>query len=391
MPGTATVDAVIVGGGAAGLLLAAHLAAIGWGDDVLVLDDGAQPLEDRAWAWWSTGGALLDRASSRAFEVADVAGEGWARRLGLGPYAYRVVTGPELGEAVARIVRTRRGYRRLSGTARGLAVDDAGVQVAYEDPDGRARAVRARWVFDSVGPGAAAPVPDPDAVLDVAGIRIETARDAFDPAAVTLMDFRTGQEDGVAFAYVLPTSARTALVERTVYAGPEGLGGAADAHEARLAAYVRDVLGLGEHRIVAHESGTIPLVLRPPARPDGPVVPIGARAGMVKPSTGYAFGRIQRHSAAIAAALAAGRYPGRAVPHRRWARTQDAALLRAMRTDPAAARGFLEALLTRNPGPRILAFLDEDLPAAEHLRLYATLPLPRLGLVVAAGSSRRSR
>ncbi|WP_062317968.1 lycopene cyclase family protein [Demequina maris] len=388
MPGRATVDAVIVGGGAAGLSLAAHLATAGWGDDVLLLDDGAQPLEDRSWAWWSVGDGLLDGAASTVLGAADVAGEGWSRRLDLDPYAYRVVTGPDLAAEVTRLVSPRPGYRRLRGTARSLAVDDAGVQVAYEDPDGRARAVRARWVLDSVGPGAAATVPDPDARLDLLGLHVETDRDAFDPGAVSLMDFRTGQEDGLAFVYVLPTSARTALVERTVYAAPEA---PAIPHDPHLSAYLRDVLRVGGHRIVAREEGTIPLRVRPPAAPEGPVVPIGARAGMIKAGTGYAFGRIQRHSAAIAAALAAGRYPGRAAVHRRWARTQDAALLRVARADPAEARAFLETLLRRNPAPRILAFLDEDLPPREHLRLYATLPLLRFGLACASASSRRPR
>ncbi|WP_062530646.1 lycopene cyclase family protein [Demequina rhizosphaerae] len=388
MPGAATVDAVIVGAGAAGLSLAAHLAAAGWGDDVLLLDDGAQPLEDRTWAWWSTGGGLLDRAASTVIGAADVAGDGWARRLPLAPYAYRVVTGPDLAAAVARLLAPRPGYRRLPGTARSLAVDDTGVQVAYEDPDGRARAVRARWVFDSVGPGAPTPVPDPEARLDFLGLHVETDADVFEPGVVTLMDFRTAQDDGVAFVYAVAASARSALVERTVYAAPAA---SPPSHDGHLEDYLRDVVGARDHRIVSREEGSIPLRSSPPAHPAGPVIPIGARAGMIKAGTGYAFGRIQRHSAAIAAALAAGRYPGRAAPHRRWARTQDAALLRVMRGDPAAARAFLEALLTRNPGPRILAFLDEDLPPREHVRLYATLPLPRFGRACASGSSRRSR
>lgn len=58
------LDAVIGGGGASGLSLACHLAAAGWLDHVLVIDDGSIPLEVRGWVYWSRGDGLLDPAAS---------------------------------------------------------------------------------------------------------------------------------------------------------------------------------------------------------------------------------------------------------------------------------------------------------------------------------------
>ena len=379
-------DAVIVGGGAAGLSLACHLAHVGWGDAVLIVDDGNHPLEHRSWAWWTTGGGLLDSAASIACDRMGVAGPGWLKDVPLDPYAYRSLTGRELSAATDRIIGDRRGFRRVVGTVRGT--DDAGadagdaggcrVTIDLPEPDGvRTVEVNARWVFDSVGVDSSPTPRAPEAHLDFLGLHVECLADVFDPGAVTLMDFRTDQSAGLSFMYVLPTSTRSALVERTTFvvAGAELPQAIDPRHEAHVRDYLESQLGACGYRITGREVGTIPLERRPPARPVGALIPIGARAGMVKASTGYGFERIQRHSAAIAACLARGRSPARAAPVHRWHRALDHALLRVIGDDPSHALEIFAVILSRNPAERTLAFLDEDASLRSQLRLFSTMPL----------------
>ncbi|WP_062521562.1 lycopene cyclase family protein [Demequina silvatica] len=384
---TDTFDAVILGGGAAGLTLAARLAGSRWRGTLLMVDDGAHALADRCWAWWSTGGGPLDAAATTTLAHANVAGPGWQRRLDLAPYAYRAITGEALG-GLAFDAMERRGWTRETATARSLTRDDAGVAVTLEGPSGAGRVVRARWVFDSVGPGAARTHLAEGPHLDFLGVGVDCDEDVFDPDAVTFMDLRTDQEDGLAFMYVLPTSARSALVERVRFVVPgaepdpvekereadETLLRPTQPHAHQLTSYLREVLRVGDHRIVHREHGLIPLLTQPPAHPAGGVIPIGARAGMVKASTGYGIARMDRHAAAIAAALARGADPGRAAPHRRGARALDAALLRVIRDDPRGAADILAGLLTRHPPARVLAFLDEQASAGDQARIIASLP-----------------
>lgn len=373
-------DAVIVGAGAAGLSLACHLATAGWGDRVLLVDDGSHPLEHRSWAWWSTGAELLAPFASSAVEQLWLAGEGWRRRVALEPYAYRRITGPQLSAATDRLIGARQGYRRVVGSVQSASREGTGCRVEIEltEPDGsRTVEVTARWVFDSVGLGAQTRPPSPEAYLDFYGLHVECETDAFDPGTATLMDFRTDQSAGVAFVYVLPISARRALVERTVFAFSDTYDRDAEItrHDDRVREYVRTHVHTRDYRVTGREIGTIALSRGPAATPAGPVIPIGARAGMVKASTGYGFERIQRHSAAIAGCLERGVSPGRAARDHRWSRALDHALLRVIRHDPATAVEIFAALLTRNSGPRILAFLDEDASLMAQLRLFATLPL----------------
>lgn len=373
-------DAVIVGAGAAGLSLACHLAAAGWGDNVLLVDDGAHPLGERSWAWWSAGTELLAGAASTQLDHMWVAGKGWRQRMALEPYSYRRITGLELSVATDRFIGSMPGYRRVSGSVRAVTRERAGCAVAIDMPEPggfRAVEVRARWVFDSMGVGTRPRPCGVEAYLDFRGLYVEYPTDVFDPAAVTLMDFRTDQSAGLAFVYVLPTSARSGLVERTVFAfsdtydrDPEGRR-----QEAHVRDYLEQHIDVGEYRVTGREVGTIPLHRGQAAKANGTVIPIGATAGMVKASTGYGFARIQRHSAAIAARLARGKSPSRAASLHRWSRALDVALLRVLREDPAAAIEIFAALFTRNPAPRILAFLDEDASVLSQLRLFVTLPL----------------
>ena len=373
-------DAVIVGAGAAGLSLACHLADAGWGQSVLIVDDGSHPLERRSWAWWSTGGGLLDQAASTVLDRMDAAGPGWQRSMALAPYSYRRLTGPELSAATDRMIGARSGYRRVAGSVRTIASDGAGCRVTIDLPDpsgARTVEVGARWVFDSVGPGSSHATSAPAAHLDFLGLHVECTTDPFDPGAVTLMDFRTDQSGGVSFMYVLPTSTRRALVERTTFVvAGSGLGNTAGLrHEEHVRAYLQTHLCAENFRVVGREVGTIPLEAHPRTAAVGSLIPIGARAGMIKASTGYGFERIQRHSADIASRLCQGRSPTKAATKRRWNRALDDALLRVIRDEPERAAEILAVLLRRNPSKRILAFLDEDASLLGQFRLFATLPL----------------
>lgn len=370
-------DAVIVGGGASGLSLAYHLAKAGWGDRVAIVDDAAFAPDDRSWAWWSHGDCLLDAEASAEFTHVVAAGRDWHRRGDLSPYAYRSMNGLALSDATDAAIAMRPGYRRIGARALGVEQAPDAAVVTIERPSGKVERLRARWVFDSAGAGEGGVDPRSVPHLDFSGRYLECGHDAFDPSAVTLMDFRTDQSDGVAFMYVLPTSARTALVERTVFVHPLTTTAEAVDHEAQLDTYVAATLGLTGARVTGAEAGVIPLVVRRPARSSGRVIPIGARAGMVRASTGYAFERIQRHSEEITRRLLAGRHPGGAVRPERWLRVLDAALLRVIRVDPDAVRAAFAAMLARQPAPRTLAFLDGTAGPLDQARIFASLPLFR--------------
>jgi lycopene beta-cyclase len=272
----------------------------------------------------------------------------------------------------------------VRGRVEGLEEHDDGARVAVRLPDGERRSVAATWVFDSVGldrPGPGAPARDRTrrdgtaAHLAFLGLRIEAEPGSLDAVAPTLMDFRTDQSRGLAFVYVLPESTSVALVELTRFVvGPPA--GPSDPVRDRRAveAYVRDGLGIGAHRVVGAEHGTIPLVSAAPPRPTAHVVPIGVTAGRVRASTGYGYERIQRHSTAITQSLLRHGHPLDVPRPSRRHRALDGLLLDVVRDEPEAAVHAFVRLFAANPAGRVLRFLDEDTGLLEELALVRTLP-----------------
>ena len=359
-------DAVIAGGGPSGLSLAAHLAAGQWRNRrVLLVDDGSRPLDGRAWAFWSAGGGLLDAAAERCFDRLRVQSHRRVVDIRLDHYRYRVVSGTGLLRAGSALVERAPGFRLRRGHVD--AVDD-GPGGAVVTVDGRR--VESRWAFDSVTDGpAVSPAVSPAAWLTFTGQEVRTSADRFDPRVPVLMDFRTRQDGGVCFVYVLPSGPRRALVEHTRFATePAGSG------DQPLRAYLHDVVQAGPYEVIRREGARLPLRLPRPRPTAGHVVPIGVRGGMLKASTGYAYARIQRDSAAIARSLAEHGHPFAPRPARRRHAYLDAVLLDVLAAEPDRLEPTFVRLFDRNPADLVLRFLDEDTSLGQEARLVLTLP-----------------
>ncbi|NNJ60256.1 MAG: lycopene beta cyclase [Dactylosporangium sp.] len=377
-------DVVIVGAGLSGLSLAGHLTAGRRRDLTVLLIDHDRDEAPAGWAYWQRGPGPLDEAVCRAYPRVLVHATGRGLVVPLGGYTYRAVRRADL----RRVVAGRLAGRPASGLCRGHVSEireegDAATVVV----DGVG--IGARWVFDSrPGPTGGRP---PEAFLAFRGWRVRCARPVFDPDLPTLMDFRTSQAGGVRFGYVLPQTPHLALIEMTAFAWPGERRGPEPPPDPALHAYLTEVLNVGGYEIRRTETGTLGLRLSAggPMAGAGRIVPIGARAGLVKASTGYAYGRIQRDSARIAHSLATSGHPWPRPASRRRHRLGDALLLDALHADGAAMERVFARLFAGNPAERVLAFLDEDTRLFDELRLIATLPpAPFLRAIVRRSRSR---
>lgn len=369
-------DAVIAGGGLSGLSLAARLATGGWRHRrVLLVDDPAGEPTER-WGFWSTGGGLLDAAVSQRYAQVRICAGGESRVLPLGRYRYQVVRRPDLRRVVLELLGGCPGFTVRAGRVQRLETA-AGAAVTTVDGE----VVRSSWAFDSVtrpppAPGRArgAGGGQADVWLAFTGWEVDCARPAFRPDLPTLFDFRTSQAGTARFGYVLPEGRHRALVELTEFgprhAGPPGAG----AHRQALDRYLRDIVHSGQYTVRRAESAVLPLRVRPAGRRSGRILAIGARAGLIKASTGYAYERIQRDSAAIAASLDRREHPFDLPPPRPRHRLLDALLLDVFDRDPSTLERAFARLFAANPVERVLAFLDEDTGVPDELRLMATLP-----------------
>jgi len=139
------------------------------------------------------------------------------------------------------------------------------------------------------------------------GQEVECSAAVFDPSSLDLMNFLAPDPRHVPFVYVLPVTPTRALVEVTVFGArplsPLELS-------PRLQAAVAERVGGAPYTTLRREHGVLPMGLNEtPRSAHQSFVRVGVMAGGARPSTGFAFQRIQRWSVECALALVNSGHP----------------------------------------------------------------------------------
>lgn len=200
---------------------------------------------------------------------------------------------------------------------------------------------------------------------------VKTESPAFNPEEAVMMDFRTEQKRGATFFYVLPFSEREALVEYTLFSEdllpPEEYNNA-------LKNYLHQHYPGISYTITAEEFGIIPMTTYRFSKGAGNIINIGTAGGFTKGSSGYTFQNIQKSSAVIAAAVAAGRHP----LHTKHAAARfhfyDRVLLQVLKTGRLQGRDIFARMYQKNSAAKVLRFLDNDSSLTDELKIISRLP-----------------
>jgi lycopene beta-cyclase len=369
-------DFILAGGGAAGLSLALHLLRSPLaGRSILIVDKDAKDQDDRTWGYWSAQPTIFDEIVHRSWDRLAFAGQApggqiFSQEVGLNSYRYQMIRGLDFYRFTRQEIASHPNVEFRQGNVSRLEDGDAGARVFVDS-----QIISAGWVFDSIyrpGSRRSRPGRGHDLKLLFKGWAIETSQPAFDPGAVTLMDFRTPQNHDVRFFYLLPYSSHRALVEYTLFTTQRP---SRDEYEQALRSYIREILGIQHFDLLNEESGCLPLTASTlPRRAGKHILTTGAKAGLLKPTTGYAFTRIQRDSAAIVNSLVQKGHPFDIPGSAQIYSAMDAILLDIMRHQGDEIKPVFGALFQNNPIERILRFLDEDASPLEIGAIIASLP-----------------
>jgi lycopene beta-cyclase len=364
-------DIILVGGGASGLSLACHLLRSSLRDlTMLIVEQDTKDQNDRTWGFWTDRPMLFDAISSHSWQQLQVLDEHFARRLDLHTYHYTMIRGIDFYRFAHQTIATAPHVDVLHGCVDSI---EDGEQAASVLVDGQYYV--GTWVFDSRFDRATL-LPHKNhyhvLVQQFKGWEIETPEPSFDPQVMTLLDFRTSQGQGTHFFYVLPFSAHWALVE-SVLCATSPVDWADCAQAMRL--YLTQVLHIDTYHIRREEQGLSPLTDWPFPRQGGKhIMMIGISGGRVKPSTGYAFSRIQQDAAAIVQSLLTTGHPFHVPPSPRRYRFFDAVMLEILAQHQERAAAVFIDLFRHNPVERIFRFLDEGASRRENALLVPSLP-----------------
>ena len=123
------------------------------------------------------------------------------------------------------------------------------------------------------------------------GWQVLSASAIFDPQKVILMDFDVDQSKGLHFVYLLPFSSKEALIESTFISAHIH---ETEVYEKAILTYLKTRFEATDYEIIRKERGVLPLTTDRPDIKSSKWIPIGAKAGWARASTGYAFLPIQK-------------------------------------------------------------------------------------------------
>jgi lycopene beta-cyclase len=360
---------IVAGAGLAGSLAALAVAEAQPGTRVTLLDRAPGPLEAHTWS----------------FHATDIS-PSWHRRLA--PAVRARWDGQEVRFA-DHTRRLRAGYASIDGTGLSrLIARTPGVTIRWDTPIAELDARGATLADGTRLKG--------DCVLDARGasssrhlvtgwqkflgLEIETDR-PHGLARPVIMDATVPQEDGYRFVYLLPFAPTRLLVEDTRYSDAPALDEAGLAAAVRAYAEARGWSG----QEVRRERGVLPIALAHDAaafwaEAEGGPVPVGLRAGLFHPVTGYSL-PVAAHVADIVAATPSLTTPAvfAAVRDHALKRAEDDRFLRLLnrmlfRGCAPDARHRVLSRFYRLPEPLIERFYAGRLTALDRLRIVTGKP-----------------
>jgi lycopene beta-cyclase len=356
-------DVLILGAGCAGLAIAQRLA--GTGLAVRLVEPRTAYTEDRTWSFWTGQPQAYGDALRRKWSAWSVSNRESSVRRTSARLHYVTLSSERVYASALRTIDASDTLTLHRGTRVVAEPQACGEgRIAVETDRGR---LIGRTVVDTRPANIVA-----DYGQSFVGREICTERAVFDAHTVGLMHFAPPQADRIGFVYVLPFAPDRALIETTCFA-PPGATGDLEADLERAC----DAFAAGAAwQEVRRERGFIPMTAAgPKAQTDTPgLVRAGLAGGAARPSTGYAFQRIQHAATVCAERLARGAPPAIAYPEGAVSRWMDGLFLSVLRRWPEAGPDLMMRMFRHTPRDRLERFLSGSISPADRLAVVRSLP-----------------
>lgn len=360
---------LIVGAGCAGLSLVMHLLQhpVLGKQKIILLDPDAKNNNDRTWCFWEQGQGLFESVVHHRWHQLWFKSPGFSKLLNIQPYTYKQIRGIDFYNYCKTQLAAAPNVQWIQSGVKELHNQDGNVVAIDEEGN----TYKGQYAFNSIPPAAPQMRPSDIWMLQhFKGWVVKTEAPVFNPDEAVMMDFRTDQTEGATFFYVLPVSPTEALVEYTLFS--EKLL-SAEKYDAALKNYLSDHY-TSAYQIKEQEFGIIPMTTYRFSKGNENIINIGTAGGYTKGSSGYTFQNIQKSSATIIAAMAAGRHPAQAKrPHRRF-HFYDRVLLQVLKNGKLKGRDVFATMYRNNPPHKVQRFLDNDSSFFDDLRIISRMP-----------------
>lgn len=374
-----TFDVIIAGAGASGLSLAWHLSNEDHDLSIALIDKSFNPKNDKTWCFWDDSAILDPSILHFQWETIELRKNDTRVSQKLNTHHYNCIRSNRYQEFILKKIKSDKRIHLIESGITGLTSNENHAILSTRNGE-----FLAKYLFPSFNNQ-----PDQNLIHSKAnylrqhflGWDIKTNSDVFDPTVATLMDFNVDQNEGFTFVYVLPFSAREALIEITYFTGnvlPQ------KKYETSLNSYLLKNWGISNSNnskqassfnVTRSEFGVIPMIDIPySSEKRDRIYPIGISGGLPKASTGYTFSRIQKDSKRISKALLDRTLSkNKSMSPLRY-KYYDLLILHLLRVNPAHVTDIFMQLFKSNDFDTMFDFLDENLTIPEELKIMSTVP-----------------
>ena len=234
------------------------------------------------------------------------------------------------------------------------------VEIAFDS-----KAIKGAIVFDSRPPNFTPEANNKSYLLQTFfGYHIRLKDAVLNTDTFQMMNFDVDQSNYTQFVYNLPYAPNECLVELTRF-GVDTI----DVDYAKKILDDKISTEFGDYEIIAEEEGCIPMtVLKHPASTNDRIIHMGARANLIKPTTGYGFKKMYEFAAAFENSVKSESSKTRFLFY-------DHLLLIILIRWPNLGKKIFTALFQKNSIQAIFSFLEEKSRVSAEIKIFASLPI----------------
>ena len=369
MPMQANYDLIILGGGCAGLSLAMRLSEQGaLCPKTLIIEKREHYVNDRTWCFWGTADARLTHLSSHSWQSVKINSAQDSINIDCKDTPYQMLAAEIFYQNALQVIAQN---NRIT-----IHLNEAVLAPPTKANEcWQITCNQHAYTTKSIVDTRPAKLPQHgDSILwqSFYGHEIECEQEIFDYKTATLMDFDDGDKTRIYFNYVLPVSKTKALIETTVFATMpvphENLA-------AKLDEAIAQYTAKQAYTIIRSEHGILPMGNKHQANgQDSAYIHAGLFAGAARPSTGYAFQRIQTWADLCAKSIQQTQYPIGHKPDSLLQSAMDRLFLKLIRAQPRLAPLIFLKLFQRCNTPKLIRFLSDQARLTDYLAIMLALP-----------------
>ncbi len=360
---------LILGGGCAGLSLARRLSALGVQCPATsILESRSAYIDDRTWCFWDEPSAQLTHLVHHRWPEVSVSAHGNRAIVDCRATPYAVIPSSAFYDESLELLSSSPQLQLELEVSVLTKPQKIGSRWHVETSAG----TRSAQMIVDTRPTAAPRLGSALLWQSFVGREIVSAAPMFQPEIAEIMHFAPVQSGRILFFYLLPFTAHRALLEVTVFA-QDPLG--PDALQQEMDAFILRRTGTASYTTRRSEHGILPMGLPlPQVQADGSYARAGLFSGSARPSSGYAFQRIQCWASECAAALGSGLSPRSHALDPLRMRAMDTLFLHVLRRRPEIAPQLFFRLFQKVDIAILVRFMSDQATRSDSLAIIRALP-----------------